>query len=79
MHSEHTKLDIEIHRRNVRRWVSCVSICGYVGIAVGGVWAVYSGRYGIGMGFLLGLNVLTVFSLYWLFSKRTRPFRLGGK
>ena len=45
----------------------------------GGVWAVYSGRYGIGMGLFLGINVLTVFWLYWLFSKRTRPFRLGGK
>ena len=70
---------METHRRNVRRWVSCVSICGCVGITVGGVWAVYSGRSGIGMGFILGINVFTVFWLYWLFSKRTRPFRLGGK
>ena len=70
---------MEIRRRNVRRWVSCVSICGYVGITVGGVWAVYLGRHGIGTGFLLGLNVFTVFWFYWLFSKRTRAFQLGGK
>ena len=79
MRSEHKELDIEIHRRNVKRWVSCVLICGLVGTTVGGVWAIYSGPYGIGMGFLLGINGITVFWLYWLFSKRTRPFRLGGR
>ena len=79
MQSEHQKLDKEIRRRNVRRWVMCVVMCGCVGVAVGVVWAMYSGRYGIGMGFIGGLLGLNGFLLFWVFSKRTRPFRLGGK
>ena len=77
---EARKFEMEMLRSNVRRWVTYISIYGYVGLAsLVVVWLMWAGRYEVAIGVLGGVAGLAgSITGFWFGSRRTTPENKGG-
>ena len=78
--AEARKFEMEMRRSNVRRWVTYISIWGYVGLAsLVVVWLMWAGRYEVAIGVLGGVAGLAgSITGFWFGSRRTPSGNEGG-